>query len=193
MSGALSLMMSGNTAFVPQLVTHLAVASGTETIPAGASNVYIEAWGSGGGGRGGLGGGGGGGAYVASTYACSGGQTLSWAVNSVGAGGTQPSGNGLAGGPTTVTSGTLTITSISAAGGGGGVTAGGPGGTPATGGNVTNTAGNAGASNASAPSAPGGTAIVGVNYAGAGAGGVGGDTGVNGVAGHAGAVAFYYT
>lgn len=132
----------GKSNYTPTTIT-LTGGSGTYTVPTGATQVVMEAWG--GGGQSGQdwvtyepllwnGGAGAGGGYSRSLYSCSGGQTFNYAV----------------GGNTTVTSGTLTITSMAANNGGQGGAASDyvdgtdstTGGT-ASGGNQANTAGGA--------------------------------------------------
>jgi hypothetical protein len=119
--------------------------SGSVTVPFGANSVIIEAWGGGGGASAtgytaSYAAGGGSGAYVRSQYSCSGGQTLNYSVGTFG--GANVNNNGVAGTASTVTSGTLAITSISA-GGGSGASGSGAGGI-ASGGNQVNTNGNPG-------------------------------------------------
>src|SRR5450631_1892233 len=125
-------------------VTHTYNAAGTysDTIPAGASNVVIEDWGASGSGDVGTGSGcgansgqgAGSGAYARSSYTVSGhaGQTISITVGTAGA----PSGN--AGTSSTVSSGTFSVTTMTAPGGQGGnnSTGTGLGGSIATGGNA---------------------------------------------------------
>lgn len=128
--------------FTPVLRIYTSGVSATETAPAGATNVEIRAVGRGGAGGAGKptpgatqGGGGGGGGYSQSSYAIAGGDTLTYTVNISGS---------------TVSSGTKSITTMSAGVGGNGGTAtnstGGLGGTggAASGGNVTNADGNYG-------------------------------------------------
>lgn len=166
----------GRGGFRP-LLSSRASGSGTETVPAGATNVVIEVWG--GGGKGGLNSGAGAGGYCRTSIACSSGQTLNY---SVGAGSTT---SGVAGAASTVTSGTLSVTSMTGNGGnpGSGAT-GGTGGT-ASGGTAANTTGTAGQS--SGGGATGGPGTAGVN---AGPAGAGGDQTLNG---SNGLIAFYYT
>ena len=119
--------------------------SGTQTVPAGAGNVVIELWGVGGPGAYGTGTGTGtskqygpggqAGGYCRSSYSCSGGQTLNYALDSTFA---QDS---------TVTSGTLAITTMTAVGGGQG---GGTGYGTASGGNQANVTGAIGGPGGSA-------------------------------------------
>src|SRR6185437_11825202 len=175
------------TAFAPVLHTYSS-GSGTETVPAGANTVVIEVWGGGGGGEGGdtsdhtffYGQGGDSGTYCRSSYTCAPGQTLRYSVGTGGTGGTGgnfgPPGSGTA---SSVSSGSLGITTMSSPGGN---TEGSP-----SGGNQANTAFNAG----SIPG--GGAAIAGVDTSGAGAGGDGGYGPSGGASGGAGKVSFYYT
>lgn len=163
--------------------------SGTEVVPTGATNVIIEENGGGVGGGNGItqsgvpktGYGGGSGAYCRSVYTCSGGQTLAYVVGAGGAAETS-------GTASTVSSGTLAITTMTAASG-----TSAQGGT-ASGGNQANTSGGAGAQ-------PLGSGTAGVPPAGeyyntgqtAGAGGRGGTGAGNpGSPGVAGYVSFYY-
>lgn len=168
--------------------------SGTDTVPAGATSVRIEVWGGGGGGErvtklatvGGKGGSAGG--YARSIYACSGGQTLAYSVGSGGLG--QLSGG--KGGESSVTSGSLSITTMT--GGGGGYAGGIPG--SGSGGNQTNVTGGVGSTASSDLGGDGGAGVVGVDGSGYGHGGTGADaTGVvmNGSPGESGRVIFYYT
>lgn len=165
--------------FTPTTVSYTTSgASGTETAPAGATQVRIGVWGGGAGGFDGdsLTGGDGGtsGAYVESVYSITSGQTLNY---SVGAGGAA---NQL-GGLSNVTSGSKTITSLVADGEVG------------SGGNVSNTPGNSGGLASGATGGTGGVAITGFNSASYGGGGGGGNRIGNGNPGSSGAVVFYYT
>lgn len=144
-TSSVSAVYLGNTkvwpAFTPVLRLYTSGSSATETAPAGATNVEIRAVGRGGaGGTGKLivptqGGGGGGGGYCQSSYAISGGQTLTYTINVSGS---------------TVSSGTKSITTMDAGNGTGGGAAtnygGGSGGSggAASGGNVSNSNGNTG-------------------------------------------------
>lgn len=164
--------------------------SGTQAAPTGAINVTIEVWAGGGGGgfsTGPTAGGGGSGAYVESGYACSAGQTLNYSVGAGGAASTTPT----AGGNSTVTAGTLAITTMLANGGGSGFpgTGGAPGG--ASGGNTLNTTGNAGGVPTAGAPIAGNVPGDGSPYGGGGIGGSGSSH--PGSTGHAGAVVFYYT
>lgn len=157
--------------------TYTTATTANETIPAGMSTCTIEVWG--GSGRGGAhfldglggnagGGGGGSGGYARTVISVSGhaGQTMQYTVGNAGTA-------GVPAGASTVSSGTFTITTMTANGGSLGGAApnintggtGGAGGT-ASGGSAANTTGNAGSS--------------GVNNAGGGAGGAGG-TGLPGI------------
>lgn len=168
--------------------------SGTETAPAGATNVVIGAWGGGHAGAstgrwdtGGANGGDSGG-YVQSSYSITGGQTLNYSVGSEG----YYSGTSVIT-PTasTVTSGTKTITSISA-------------GTTVSGGNQENTSGNAGQPSYGFIGGNGGAAIsrvIGGVARAAGEGGMGADGNdptpgplfTPGGSGQPGLIVFYYT
>lgn len=166
--------------------------SGTETIPdTGCHYVDIEKW-DGGAGAGtnhlttpvSFGSGGGGGGYAIATYSVAGyiGQTMDY---SVGAGGAVLASGGI----TTVSSGTFTITELSASsaampGEGGSSSPGGTGSIPT--GGTTNTDGNSGHSGSSSEGQPGGAAIAGKYGNAFGDGGASGDSGSNG------GVSFYY-
>lgn len=160
---------TGTTPFTPVTNTYNS-GSGTETIPTGANQVVIEAWG--GGGNGGPytgfqpGGGGGGGAYVKKTFtlnASNWGQTFNYAV-------------GAAVNASTVSQNTFgTVVSLNAGAGASGQP-GGMGGNPgaggtASGGDVMNAGSSGSGSNGGAGASPGG-----------GAGGAGGATPVAGTA-----------
>ena len=162
--------------------------SGTQTVPAGAGNVVIELWAVGGPGADGTGtgtskqygAGGQAGGYCRSSYSCSGGQTLNYALDSTFE---QDS---------TVTSGTLAITTMTAVGGGqGGVTGYGT----ASGGNAANTTGALGGPGGSTASdGAGGAGTVGVYEGEEAAGGAGGyGAGVAGSPGQSPFVSFYFT
>ena len=169
MTGALAAL-AGAGGGINVKNTYASGSSGNETIPKGASLVVIELWGGGGGGGRGSnlcvgndGGGGGSGAYVKKTIplsSASWGKTIAYLVGiggSVGAGPGTYGGNGQA---STVSSGTFTLSTLTA-GGGGGASGGnlgpveGAGGT-ASGGDV-NTSGNTNStSNYKGPGAPNG-------------------------------------
>ena len=163
--------------------------SGTETVPDGATQVVIELWGLGGPGGYGTGTqkpdiyygpGGQAGGYCRSSYPCSGGQTLNYALSAAYAT------------DSTVTSGTLSITTMTAVGGGeGGVTGYGT----ASGGNQANVTGAMGApGGTSASDGAGGAGTVGVYEGEEGAGGAGGyGSSSAGAAGQPSFVSFYYT
>lgn len=186
-SGTISIgNFSGASNFTPSTVN--TTTSGTQTVPAGATNVVIELWGNGGGGGGGGGGrdGGGAGGYSRSTYACSGGQTISYTRGAAGTAGSAAGGNGGTGGTSNVVSGTLTITQMNANGGGGGTAGGGTGG-GASGGNVVNTTGG------STTTQLGGTGITGINGGPHGRGGDAGVAGEPGTQGEIGRLILRYT
>lgn len=156
----------------------------TVTIPTGATQVVIKAWGPGGSGAlstGGGGGGGGGGYAVKTVTLVSGdaGKTISCSVGNARLGRSTSQGAGLAGNSSLVpglTSSTFTLSQITAAsGGGGGVFVGGTGGT-ASGGdtNTTGSAGSAGTGCACSPQGGDG----GASGDGSTAGGAGGFSGV---------------
>jgi hypothetical protein len=161
-----------NTGTASGVTTRVNVTPGsfTETVPTGFNTLTIEVWGGSGGGgarfiSGSIiagGGGGGSGGYSRTTVSVTGlgGDTLNYTVGVAGVGA------GINGGNSSVSSGTLSITTLTANGGATGSAAtaanhagaGGLGGT-ATGGTVVNTSGNTGGA--------------GVNNAGGGDGGVG--------------------
>lgn len=150
-----ALLALGGT--VPGLIRiYTTTGPGTETIPAGYTNLVVEVWGASGSGGNHFGsgcitaGGGGGasGSYSRSTAVVTGagGQTMTYFVGAAGVG------TGVAGGASSLAAGTFAIASITANGGPGGGTATsltvpGTGGAAPTssGGTVTNIPGNAGA------------------------------------------------
>lgn len=187
---------ANNAAFVPVLRIYTTGTSATDTTPDKAQNVAVECWGSGGGGGGGVtvhvGGGGGAGGFCKSTYATSANKTLTYTVGALALGGGAQTGGG-AGNPSSVSSGTLSITTMTGNGGnpGSGGTAGGSG-SPGTGGtgvggNVTNTTGASGVGSSAGGGTAGSISGDGSPY---GGGGAGGDTGQNS---HVGAVVFSYS
>ena len=163
------MALMGSPGFTPFTQQFTTASSGTVTVPAGATGVVIEAIGAGGASGNSLtdncanlyspGAGGSGGLARSSTIACSSGQTLNYTVGSPGS-------------ATTVSSGTLTITTLTAnSGNAGGPITGysflgctgtngtnGAGGTAS--GGATNTTGNAG-------SVSGGAGLVGTYATGA--------------------------
>jgi hypothetical protein len=134
-SGTISLSISGLTV----VHSYGGQASGTETVPTGATSCAIEAYGDGAGGSRNAGGqDGGGGSYCKLIIAVSGGQTMSW---SAGGGGNGQVGTGLGqNGAGSTVSGTVTGGTVAVVAGGG--LGSGTGGT-ATGGS-TNTSGGTG-------------------------------------------------
>lgn len=165
MSGIHQMMLAVSAAaFTPQTVVKTSGTGATETIPLGATNVVIEVLGWGG--QGGLmvfdgtdtwfGGGGGSGGVGRSSYSCSGGQTLTFTVP------TSP-------GTVSVSSGTLSITTLSVGFGASGQdgiisgTALGGNGSLPTGGNQANTQGNRGTDGTIGSGGTGGAAKAG-NY-----------------------------
>lgn len=193
-------VMRKRRGFTPVLVTYTSGTSVTETAPAGATNVVVEVWGGGGGGHRGdsaptQGFSGGAAGYSRTSMAISGGQTLIYTVGPGGKG--QDATASVNGTASTVSSGTATITTMTANGGGRatGILSGfgiaGTGGA-ATGGTVVNTTGTAGDQTGSNIAAP-----VGVNANLTGTNGAGGAGSVSNVvdatAGGSGMVAFYYT
>jgi hypothetical protein len=223
-SGAISFSnFYGATKFVATTrIYSTATTNATETIPAGAQLVVIEViGGSGGGGGNGdsssknaivrCGGGGGSGGLVRTSLSVKAlGNTFTYTVGSAGTGGagTGVAGAGtagVAGGGSSVTSATLTMTTMSAGGGGGGgggtASAGGTAGAAGTaaGGTVANTTGNPGVAGGSFITGTGGAGLVGTYVTGAAGGNGGGNStsiwgvayaGANGVAGK---IAFAYT
>ena len=164
-------------------------ASGTETVPAGATQVVIELWGLGGQGAYGTGSvaqhnatygaGGQAAGYCRSVYPCAGGQTLNYALTTAYQ---QDS---------TVSSGTLAITTMTAVGGGEG---GGSGYGTATGGNQANVTGTIGGpGGTTSTEGAGGAGTAGVYEGAEGHGGNGGYGSVVGAPGAPSFVSFYYT
>ncbi len=163
--------------------------SGTETVPTGATQVVIELWGLGGQGAYGTGSvaqhnatygaGAQAAGYCRSVYPCSGGQTLNYDLTTVYQ---QDS---------SVTSGTLSITTMTAVGGGeAGVTGYGT----ASGGNQANVTGALGGPGGSTlADGAGGAGTVGVYEGAEGGGGNGGYGAVQGAPGGPAFVSFYYT
>src|SRR6202000_45253 len=156
-AGSYLIMNLLNTGTTSGVTTRIYQTPGSfvETVPSGFTTLTIECWGASGGGgarfiSGGFisgGGGGGSGAYTRSTYSVLGlgGDTLNFVVGAAGVAAFS------AGGPSSVSSGTLAITTMTSGGGGLGGNApslgtGGSGalGGTATGGNVVNTNGNMG-------------------------------------------------
>jgi hypothetical protein len=179
MGAILGAMAGGrNTVALPRIDDFSA--SGTATVPAGATNAVIEVWGASGNGGGtgaSIGGGGGGsGGYCRTSLAVVATKTL---VITIGASGSS----------TTVASGTQAITTMSAGTGfdgqsGNGSAAGGSAGLLATGGTVTNSAGIAGTGGSAAQvGGAGAPAVTGVNGSGS-PGGHGGNVFSSGQNGH---------
>ncbi len=204
MSGILGAL-AGGAGFKPITRIYTAVGAGTETIPPGARFLTVELWGGGGSGGGGTvgstpGAGGGGGAYLrTNSILVSGGsgKTINYTV---GNGGAAITGNGLvngnAGGASSISSGTFTITSKSANPGGAGNGANNAGGAGGTGGaagtgDAVNTAGFNGQS--SAGGGNGASAVTGLNGSGGAGGGGAPDNVTPSTAGNAGRVVFIYT
>lgn len=190
-------------------LTHIYTTAGTatETIPTGYSTCVIELYGASGGGGGGFGtggntsggGGGGSGGYSRTSISVSGqgGKTLQYTL---GAGG----GPSNPGGSSSVVSGTLTLTTMTANSGAGGGNApgganggtGGAGGT-ASGGSAANTTGNTGQNGQghAGGGSPGlgAAGVSGIYYGGLPGGTGSGDGSTPGAVGGAGAVVFAYT
>ena len=157
--------------------------SSTFTVPAGVTNVTVQAWGAGGGGaaangsnRGGHGGGGG---YAKAVIVVTPAEDL---IVEVGTGGAKAAANqkgGNGGGYSAVKRGAAYLVQAGGGGGGGGATGSGTGGNGGAGGGVNGVSGAAGS---------GGTAGGGVGVRGTNAGaGTGGAAGSNGTAGSVGA------
>lgn len=203
MTGILNVLLA-DSAFIPVNHTYPTAGTFTETIPAGAHTMVIEASSPSGNGGTGIssgctvagGGGGAGNSYCKSSYALTSanwGQTVTVVVGTVGSSNT------------VISSGTFSITTLTAALGGAGgnspgVGTGGTGGTggAASGGTITNTTGNGGAagqnSGAGGLGGAGGTGIAGTlttgaagGHGGSGSSNIGRTLGVNGNA------AFSYT
>lgn len=116
-------MIAGSTgsAFSPVLHTYTSGSSATETCPSGAFQCVAEAWASGGSGGGGfttvhIGGGGGSGSYGRSLFTGVAGKTMTYTVGAAVTGGAVST-NGSNGNATTISSGTLSITTIATNGG----------------------------------------------------------------------------
>jgi hypothetical protein len=183
----LNLLNTGTSASQTTRI-YTTAGAGLETIPTGYNTLTIEVWGGGGGGglryiNGSIisgGGGGGGGGYSRTTVSVTGlgGDTINYLVGAVGVAATN------AGGASTVSSGTLSLTTITANGGGlggnassGTVAGTGAAGGTATGGTVVNTTGNAGSAgqtNSGGQAGGGGGFGISGIYDGGGAGGKGG-------------------
>lgn len=192
MSGSQQILLGG-TGFAPVVRVYQNLTT-TDTIPNLASNLIIEVWGNGnaGGTAGSVAGGGGGGAggYSRSSFALTPsnwGQTINFSA---------PVTNGSA---CSASSGTFTLTTMTANGGtvgGNNGAAGGAGGS-AVGGTAANTTGGTGGNHSGGTGGSGGTPITGTvtgdgsPYGGGGAGG-NAPSGA-GSSGAAGAVVFYYT
>lgn len=162
--------------------------SGTETVPAGATQVIIEVWGPGGTGAFGTGSiaqhdaqygaGGAAGGYSRSNYSCSGGNTLNYSVGTT------------FGATSTVSSGSLVVTTMTAYGGNQGSL----GGNTASGGNAANVVGaNGGPGGPTSADGAGASGTGGLKAGPAGAGGHGGfQQGNAGAPGGGGLISFYY-
>lgn len=166
--------------------------SGTITVPTGYNTVVIEVASGSQGGEGGYynssthqsygGTGGSSASYSRSQYTCSAGQTLNYSVGAAGTGGAGGNyGAPTAGGTSTVSSGTLSITTITA-----------PNLSVPTGGNQVNTSANTGTAGSLNVKGTGGAAISG-EYITAPAGGNGGLGTLAGSAGGTGIVSVYFT
>ncbi len=170
--------------------------SGTETVPGGGYNaVIIEIASPGGGGEGGYfneglresfgGEGGDSGTYCRSQYSCAAGKTLVYVNGTPGAGGPGPNYGAPGYGTTsTVSSGSLAITTMTAPGGN-------TGNNP-SGGNQANTPFNTGAAGSENHAGAGGAALAGEYISGYGNGGLGGLGPGSGESGGGGIISFYY-
>jgi hypothetical protein len=187
-----SMMMRPNSSGAT-LRVYTSGTGATETAPAGATNVVIGVWGGGSSGTRGTtimcndsaGRGGNTGAYSQTSVAISAGQTLIYTVGAGGASSNTINRNG--GANSTCSSGTKTITTMTAGGGPTTNTA-----ATASGGTALNTSGGQGelGGNSGLP----GTPITGIQSEVAGQGGTGSPGGFgSGSAGSTGKVAFYYT
>jgi hypothetical protein len=179
----------------PTQATHTS-GSGTQTVPSGYNTVLLEVASPGGGGEGGFfdsstrqsfgGEGGDSGTYCRSLYSCHAGQTLNWSIGSPGAGGPGDNfGAPGAGGTASISSGTLSITTMTAPGGNTG--------NAPSGGNQANTAFNSGTAGGLNSRGSGGTGQTGVHISSEGAGGNGGLGVGAGVAGGIGIISFYFS
>lgn len=199
-------LLAQKTANSPTQRIYTTPTTASETIPANVTQVVIEVFGGAGGGGGGFtgggggtsgGGGGGSGGYSRTTISVAGdsGQTMNYTVGAAGG----PSTSGAA---SSVSSGTFSVTTLTANGGHGGGNApglvnggaGGVGGT-ASGGVDVNTTGNTGGNGVGnaggGAGGAGGAGVSGINFGGF-AGGNGGN-GIAGITGGTGAIVFTYT
>jgi len=199
MSG-IAICLLGSTTFSP--ILHTYTASGTETIPVGATKLVMGLWGGGGGGAGGggtgcaahPGGAAASGAYCQKTITLTPsdwGKTIDYVVGAAGLGGSSPT-SSTSGGNSSITNGTYSsITlNLSALAGLRGLNLVSGSGQAASGGDINDT-GNNGTGIGDA----GGVAIVGFNSIAAGVGGFGGADGVGNAGGNGGVgeALFYYT
>jgi len=183
--------VSGTLSYTQQALSPLlhsyTSGSGTETVPAGYANVVIEVKGGGGGSSDtgfttSYAAGGGGAGYCRTSMAVTGGGTFNYQVGAHG--GTNVNNNATPGGASSVSSGSISIITMTANGGGGGA-AGGAGGT-ASGGNQANVTGANGVNGG-----VGGASTAGVNFDTGNAFGHGGTFNSGGSTG--GFISFYYT
>lgn len=189
----------GAPPFTPVTRVYSTGTTATETAPTGATNVVIEVWGGGAGGPRGFGVGcaidynsdGSSGGYSRTSVAVSGGQTLVYTIGPGGKG--RDATAGTSGTASSVSSGTLSITTMSAGGGTYSISGGGAGGT-ASGGTVANTTGNVGVitSGGNTP-APSGTNGNTTGYDGGYGGSSGFGSAGDGTAGGPGYLVFRYT
>jgi hypothetical protein len=183
--GIQQMLLAVGPVFTPVTRTYTTATTATETIPVGATTVVIECFGATGLGAHGdgsfKGGGGGSGGYSRTSHACSGGQTLSYVVGQAASSGSS------------VSSGTLAITTMTGPLGGNGSIGsgssgtGGAAGATGTGGTAANSVGNAGATGGN-----GGAGVTGVNGSGA-PGGNGNITVGTNNPGNDGVIIFSYT
>src|SRR5690554_1243072 len=114
----------GHSVFAQEMVVETFTSSGTWTVPAGVTEITVEAWGAGGGGGNrttdGYAGGGGGGAYSRSSVLVAPGQTYSISIGGGGASGT-PGGNTIFGSSIVVAAGGKSGSNNSGSGASGGL------------------------------------------------------------------------
>jgi hypothetical protein len=125
-----ALLLYGGTS--GQVVVTRTSGSGTIPIPAGVSTCLAEAWGAGSGGQWASGPGGGGGEYAAEPALAVTTAGVAYAAGAGGAGGTSSNGHGLAGGNSTLTGTSVTVTAHGAPGNTTSPTSGGSGSTNTT-------------------------------------------------------------
>src|SRR5690554_6195879 len=97
----------GHSVCAQEMVVETFTSSGTWTVPAGVTEITVEAWGAGGGGGGSNsnnsgGSGGGGGGHTTNTFSVTPGQSVAYTVGAGGAAGAANAGTGGDGGQTTI-------------------------------------------------------------------------------------------